>query len=78
MIENKVVLKYARVSPRKARLVCDQVRGFDVIEALDILKYTNKKVVEPVLKLLNSCVANLKNIDENKNLDNFYIKKNIC
>lgn len=50
-------LKAVRISPRKARLVVDLVRGKGVQEALDILKFTNKKAAPIVAKLISSAIA---------------------
>ncbi len=47
-----------RVSPRKARLVADQVRGLGVEEALAQLRNSNKRFARPLAKLLRSAVAN--------------------
>lgn len=52
------VHKYARVSPQKARLVADLVRGKHVAEALQILKFTNKKAAGLVRKVIESAIAN--------------------
>ncbi|MCL2671467.1 MAG: 50S ribosomal protein L22 [Clostridiales bacterium] len=49
------------MSPRKVKLVCDLIRGKSVEEARAILIYTPKAATEPVLKLLNSAVANAEN-----------------
>ena len=54
----KVRVKHIRMSPRKVRLVCDIVRGMDVEEALNQLQFTNKRAVKPLVKLINSAVAN--------------------
>ena len=51
-------LKFARLSPQKTRLVCDQIRGLPIDRALDILKFSPKKVAGVVLKVLNSAIAN--------------------
>lgn len=51
-------LRNYRVSPRKARLVVDLVRGRHVQTALDILKVTNKKTAPALSKMLNSALAN--------------------
>ena len=51
-------LKGARLSPQKARLVADQIRGKDVGEALDILNFSTKKGAHLVRKLLESAIAN--------------------
>ena len=50
--------KYVRVSPQKARLVIDLIRGLPVGEALVRLGVTNKGVAPAVAKVLNSAVAN--------------------
>lgn len=53
-------LRFLRMGPRKVRLVADMVRGKKVTRALDILSVLNKRPARPVLKLLNSAVANAK------------------
>ena len=58
--------KYVRTSARKARLVCDHIRGKDVAEARAILLHTNRQVAEAWSKLLESAVANAA---ENHSLD---------
>jgi large subunit ribosomal protein L22 len=58
--------KYVRTSARKARLVCDHIRGKDVAEARAILTHTNRAVSEAWSKLLESAVANAA---ENHSLD---------
>jgi ribosomal protein L22 len=50
--------KYVRTSARKARLVCDHIRGKDVTEARAILAFTTRGVAEAWIKLLESAVAN--------------------
>jgi large subunit ribosomal protein L22 len=55
------VHKYAHVSPQKARLVADLVRGKHVAEALQILKFTNKKAAGLVRKVIESAIANAEN-----------------
>ena len=50
--------KYVRTSARKARLVCDHIRGKDVVEARAILAFATRSAAEPWLKLLESAVAN--------------------
>ncbi len=57
-MEIKSVTKYVRVSPRKARVVVDLIRGKSVIEAREILAFTNRAVAQTVEKTLNSAVAN--------------------
>ena len=65
-MEAKAIAKSLRVSPIKARLVIDLIRGKDINEALNILNNTNKKTSKFVIKLVNSAVANATN---NFNID---------
>ena len=51
-------LKFARVSPQKARLVADQVRGVDAEKALQTLTFSNKKAASILKKVLESAIAN--------------------
>lgn len=60
-MEVRAVSKYLRVSPHKARLVADLVRGRKVSDALTILKYTTKKSGRLITKTLRSAVANAQN-----------------
>ena len=50
--------RYARVSPRKARLVADLIRGQHVNTAQDILRFTRKRASELIGKVLKSAIAN--------------------
>lgn len=54
----KAVLKNYRQSPRKVRLLVDLVRGKSVPEALEMLRFTNKRAADAFIKLINSAVAN--------------------
>ena len=54
-------LKNARISPQKARLVADQIRGKSVGNALDTLNFGIQKSHELFRKLLNSAIANAEN-----------------
>ncbi len=54
-------LKGARVSPRKARLVADQVRGKRVSDALNLLGFSTKKSARIMRKVLESAIANAEN-----------------
>lgn len=60
-MEVKAVEKYIRISPKKARLVADVVRGKSALEALTILKFMPKKAANIIFKALNSAVANAVN-----------------
>ena len=65
--------KYVRISPRKARLVADAVRGMGVEEALNKLKFTPKKAAGLVSKVIASAVANASN-ESNADVDKLYVK----
>lgn len=51
-------LRYARLSPQKARLVADQIRGLPVDRAVNVLAFSNKKSAEVLKKVLESAIAN--------------------
>ena len=57
-MEAKAIAKSISMSPRKVRLVVDQIRGRSVNEAYAILQYSKKAAAEPVSKTLKSAVAN--------------------
>ena len=59
--EARAIAKNVRLTPRKARLVIDLVRGKDVKYALGLLANTNKAASEPVAKLIKSAAANAVN-----------------
>ena len=74
----KAILRNARVSPQKARLVANLVRGMDLDQALETLAFTRKKSAGMLKKLLESAVANAENAGETTgdriDVDNLYIK----
>ncbi len=72
--EVRAVAKYVRMSPRKVRLVVDQVRGKAVDDALALLKFMPKAAAKPVAKVIESAVANA---EENFGLarEDLYISK---
>jgi len=57
-MEARAKLRYARLSPQKTRLVVDMVRGKQVQDALNILKFSPQKAAAIVSKLVSSAVAN--------------------
>ena len=57
-MEAKAYLKYARISPRKVKIVLDLIRGKDAGTAMAILKNTPKAASEYLIKLLGSAIAN--------------------
>ncbi len=68
----KAKLKGARVSPRKARLIADLVRGLTVERALEVLTFTKQKSAIIVKKLLESAIANAEH-NENADIDELKI-----
>ncbi len=60
-MEAKAILRSARISAQKVRLVADQVRGMPVGNATNLLTFSNKKAAHLVKKLLLSAVANAEN-----------------
>ena len=68
----RAIARYIRISSRKVKIVIDLIRGKSVKEAEAILRYTPKAATEPVLKLLNSAVANAENNLE-LNRDDLYV-----
>ncbi len=58
MLEARAVLRNVRLSPRKARLIADMIRGKKVIDARDMLQFSLQRSAEPIRKLLDSAVAN--------------------
>ena len=60
-MEAKAYLKYARISPRKVKIVLDLIRGKDVGVAVGILKTTPKAASEHILKLLTKVAADAEN-----------------
>ncbi len=62
-------LSYVRVSPQKARLVLDLIKGRRVEEALDTLLFTKKGIAPRVYKLLRSAVENANYVSQEKGLD---------
>jgi large subunit ribosomal protein L22 len=58
LIEAHALARHVRMSPQKARLVIDLIRGQDVQAALHTLRFTLKRAAKPIEKLLRSAVAN--------------------
>lgn len=59
----KAIHRYARVAPRKVRLVADLVRGMPVSRALEVLQFTRKSSAPVVAKVISSAVANARQKD---------------
>lgn len=74
MVETRAVAKYLRVSPTKARIVMDLVRGKDVKEAQAILKFTPNAAAALISKVVKSAAANATN-NFDANGDRLYINR---
>ncbi len=67
-------LSFLRVTPRKVRLVADEVRGLPVGDALAMLKYTSAAAAKPLAKLLRSAVANAEQKGGRVDVDALFVK----
>jgi large subunit ribosomal protein L22 len=72
-MEAKAVGKYIRISPQKARLVADVVRGMGVDQAITTLRFMPKKGAGIILKVLESAVANATQ-DDQADVDTLFVK----
>ena len=68
----RAVLKFARISDRKARIVLDQIKGKDVQTAAAIVAYSPRYAADLISKLLKSAVANAEN-NLGMNAENLYV-----
>jgi large subunit ribosomal protein L22 len=73
--------RFIRVSPQKARLVLDMIKGRRVEDALNTLAFAKKRIAPDVHKLLRSAIENANNMSQEKGLDvdvdNLYVKNAI-
>ncbi len=74
-MEVRAVAKWIRLSPRKARLLTELIRGRSAEEALALLANADKAAAVPVGKALRSAIANAENDPRNQmTLENLYVK----
>jgi large subunit ribosomal protein L22 len=77
--EYRAEAKFQRVSPQKARLVLDLIKGRGVQEALETAAFTKKRIAPVIHKLLTSAVDNAKYVAGEKGIDldvdNLYVKQ---
>jgi large subunit ribosomal protein L22 len=66
---------YARISPRKARMIANLVRGKNAAEALQVLQYVTKAGAPVVKKIIESAIANAKVSKPDQELDDLFISK---
>jgi large subunit ribosomal protein L22 len=74
-MEAQATLKFIRVSPQKARLVVDLIRGKNVGEALGILRFTKKRITHDIEKVLRSAISNAEQKAENVDVDELIVSK---
>ncbi|MEJ2203649.1 MAG: 50S ribosomal protein L22 [Gemmatimonadota bacterium] len=78
-MESRAMARHVSMSPRKVRLVVDQIRGKSVNEAYAILQFSRKSAAEPVGKTLRSAVANAQekamSADETLDVDELFIRE---
>jgi large subunit ribosomal protein L22 len=73
-METSAVAKFVRISPRKIRLIMDQVRGKRVDEALNMLSFAPQKGAPILKKLINSAIANAEQNSE-VDVDALFVKR---
>ena len=71
----KAEARYIRVSPQKARLVVDLIRGQQADAARMTLRSTNKRIAPAVLKVLESAIANAADRHEDIDVDRLYVSE---
>jgi len=81
-MEFRAAARYMRVSPQKARLVLDLIKGRRVEDAMNTLTFTNKRVASTVQKLLRSAVENANYLGQEKgydvDVDNLFVKRAVA
>ena len=70
---SKAEARYVRISPQKARLVVDMIRGQQAGDAINILSATNKRIAPAVEKVLRSAIANAENKSDDVDVDALYV-----
>jgi len=74
-MEARAEARYIRVSPQKARLVVDLIRGRNAGKALTILRTTNKRVALSIEKVLRSAIANAQNRSADVDVDKLVVSE---
>jgi large subunit ribosomal protein L22 len=74
-MEAKAEARYIRVSPQKARLVVDLIRGQKADTARTTLRTTNKRIAPVVEKVLNSAIANAQNRSDDVDVDKLVVSE---
>lgn len=74
-MEARAEARYIRISPQKARLVVDLIRGQQAGAAINILRSTNKRIAPTVEKVLRSAIANAENKSTDVDVDQLYVSE---
>ena len=74
-MEARAEARYVRVSPQKARLVVDLIRGRNAGQALTILRTTNKRIALSIEKVLRSAIANAQNRSTDVDVDKLVVSE---
>ena len=74
-MEARAEARYIRISPQKARLVIDLIRGQQAGKAISILRATNKRIAPTVEKVLRSAIANAENKSTDVDVDRLYVSE---
>ena len=74
-MEAKAEARYIRISPQKARLVVDLIRGMQAGKAISTLRATNKRIAPTVEKVLHSAIANAQNRNEDVDVDRLVVRE---
>ena len=74
-MEARAEARYIHVSPQKARLVIDLIRGVKAGDAINILRTTNKRVAPTIEKVLRSAIANAENKTDSVDVDKLYVSE---
>jgi large subunit ribosomal protein L22 len=74
-MEAQATAKFIRVSPQKARLVADLIRGKKAGEAINILRFTKKRVSGQIEKVLRSAIANAEQKSETVDVDRLVVSR---
>src|SRR2546427_11795571 len=74
-MEARATAKYVRVSPQKARLVVDLIRGKNAGEAMNVLHFTKKRVTREIEKVLRSAISNAEQKSEKVDVDRLFVSR---
>ncbi|HEX5481287.1 MAG TPA: 50S ribosomal protein L22 [Terriglobia bacterium] len=74
-MEARATTKYLRVSAQKARLVADLIRGRQAGDAINVLRFTKKRISHEVEKTLRSAIANAEQKSEHVDVDELIVSK---